>query len=220
MCRVLVWSFDVITGLPWLEIIKAMAPVATAIIAFFALKNWKRQDKAKRQADFLDQFTEAVHDFIGAMPTPVTRVEMIKIGMQSHIPMEPKNSDPAVAGAIEYIERRGNEDANRLFEALNATRPAATRVRALTTKGNVFKFRDYDKCEKASAKLVWQFDIMEALAAFIGNPSWYWQNDEIIGHLKKLMVIDPNDIRQQFGINNSEIIAYVGETYSHIYGES
>src|SRR5580700_6951228 len=119
-------------GLPWLELFKALAPVATAIIAFLALKNWKRQEKAKRQADFLDQFTEAVHDFIGAMPTPVTRVEMIKIGMQSHIPMEPKNSEPAVAGAIEYIERRGNEDAKQLFEALEVARPAATRVRALT----------------------------------------------------------------------------------------
>jgi hypothetical protein len=218
MCSALVWSFDAVTGLPWLEIIKAMAPVATAIIAFLALKNWKRQEKAKRQADFLDQFTEAVHDFIGAMPTPVTRVEMIKIGMQSHIPMEPKNSEPAVAGAIEYIERRGNEDAKQLFEALEVARPAATRVRALTTKGNVFKFRDYEKCEKASAMLLWQFDSMEALAAFTSNPSWYWQNNEIIVHLRKLMAIDPDDIRKQFGTNNSEIINYVAETYSHLYG--
>ena len=82
----------------------------------------------------------------------------------------------------------------------------------------MFKFRDYDKCEKASAKLVWQFDTMEALAAFISHSTWYWQNDEIIGHLKKMMAIDPDDIRRQFGINNSEIIAYVGETYSHLYG--
>jgi hypothetical protein len=194
-----------------------MAPVATASIAFFALKNWKRQDKTKRQADFLDQFTEAVHDFIGAMRTSLARVQMIKIGMQSYIPMEPKNNDPAIAAAIEYIDRRGDEDGKQLFEDLEGARPAATRVRALVTKGNVFKFRDYDKCEKASATLVWQFDAMEALAAFISNTTLYWQNDKIIGVLKKMMDIEPDDMRKQFGINNSEVITYVGETYGHLY---
>ena len=191
MCKALVWSFDVLTGLPWLEIIKALAPVATAIIAFLALKNWKRQDKAKRQADFLDQLTEAVHDFIGALPTPVTLVQIIKIGMASHIPMgEPKNSDPAVAGAIEYIERRGNEDAKRLFEALETSRPFQTRIRALAVKGNVFKFRDYATCKNAVANLAWQFDRMQALALFIRSSSWYWQNEEIITLLKKQMALD------------------------------
>lgn len=218
MCKAVVWSFDAITSLPWLEIIKAIAPVITAIIAFLALRNWKRQDKTKRQADFLDQFTEAVHDFVGAMPTPVTIVQLVKIGMQTHIPRgAPKNSDPVVAGAIEYVERRGAEDGERLFEALEAARPAATRIRALTTKGKVFRFRDYGKCENASAKLVWQFDTMEALAAFINNPNWYWQNDEIIAQLRRLMAVDPDDIRQQFGISNSEIIDYVGKTYGHLY---
>jgi hypothetical protein len=109
----LVSSFYAAVALPWLEIIKALAPVATAFIAWRALQNWRRQDKAKRQADFLDHLTEAVHDFIGTTPTPVTLVQLIKIGMSSHIPMERKNSDPAVAGAIEYIERRGDEDAKR-----------------------------------------------------------------------------------------------------------
>jgi hypothetical protein len=49
-----VWSLDAITSINWLEVIKALAPVATAVIAFLALKNWRRQDKAKREAEFLD----------------------------------------------------------------------------------------------------------------------------------------------------------------------
>jgi hypothetical protein len=218
MCNALVWSFDVVTGLPWLEIIKALAPVMTAIIAFLALRNWKRQDKAKRQADFLDQLTEAAHDFIGTMPMPVTLVQLIKIGMASHIPMVRKNSDPMVAGAIEYIERRGNEDAKRLFEALETARPAHTRIGALASKGNVFQFHDYKTCEKAVAMLAWQFDRMQALATFITTPSWYWQNEKIIEQLKKLMAIDPDDIRTHLSSHNAEIITYVGETYSHLYG--
>jgi hypothetical protein len=66
--------------------------------------------------------------------------------------------------------------------------------------------------------LAWQFDRLQALAAFLSNPSWFWQNDEIIEHLKKLMAIDPDDIRAHLGSHNAEIVAYIGETYSHLYG--
>jgi hypothetical protein len=110
------------------------------------------------------------------MPTPVTLVHLVKIGMESHIPMERKNTDPLVAGAIEYIERRGEEDGKRLSEALETVRPTFTRVRALAAKGNVFKFENYTSCQNAISTLVWQFDRMQALAAFIRNPHWYWQN--------------------------------------------
>ncbi len=53
-----------IASFNWLEAIKSMAPVATAGIAFAALRNWQRQDKAKREAEFLDALVEAAHAYI------------------------------------------------------------------------------------------------------------------------------------------------------------
>jgi hypothetical protein len=35
----LVWSFGAIIAINWLEVIKTLAPVATAVIALWALKN-------------------------------------------------------------------------------------------------------------------------------------------------------------------------------------
>jgi hypothetical protein len=216
--RLMATSLDEVAGLPWLEIIKALASVAVAFVAWRALQTWRRQDKAKRQADFLDQLTEAVHDFIGTMAAPVTLVQVIKIGMETHIPREPKNSDPKVAGAIEYIEQRGGEDAKRLSEVLEAPRPIVTRIRALAAKGHVFKFQNYETCQDAVAMLVWQFDRMQALAAFIRYPSWYWQNEEVLGQLRKLITIDPEDIQARLQSCHAAIITYVGEIYGRIYG--
>ena len=82
----LVSSFDAITGINWLEVIKALASVVTAVIAFLALKNWQRQDKAKREAEFLDALIEAAHTYIAEVSKPVTLLEMAKIGMESHVP--------------------------------------------------------------------------------------------------------------------------------------
>ena len=60
--------------------------MATAVIAFLALKNWKRQDKAKRETEFLDAFIEATHTYIVEINKPITLLEMIKIGMASYAP--------------------------------------------------------------------------------------------------------------------------------------
>lgn len=203
------------------DIVLAGAAVVTATVAWRALQNWKRQDKAKRQADFLDHLTEAVQDFIGAMPAPVTLVQLIKIGMESyigHISLMPKNDDPILAGAIEYIEQRGEEHGKRLLEALESVRPVVTHIRALAAKGNVFKFQNYDACKNDIVMLVWQFERTEALAVFIKDRDWYWENEEIIGQLKKLMAIDPEDIRTHLHSGNGGIITFVAETYGRIYG--
>ena len=55
----------------------------TAGIAFVAVKNWKRQEKAKRETEFLDALVEAVHTYIADMPGSVTLVQTAKIGMRA-----------------------------------------------------------------------------------------------------------------------------------------
>lgn len=218
MCDALVWSFEAITGVPWLEVIKAVAPVATAIIAWRALANWRRQDKAKRHADFLDQLTDAVHSYVGLMPGPVTTIQFVKTGMAYHIPMESKNDDPYVAAAIDYIEKRGQQDAKRLTEALDPARPAFVRIQSLSAKGQVFGFEGYKDCQNAVSMLTWQFGRMQALAAFIGSSTWHWQNPEIISHLKKLMEIEPEEMNKQMDENCIAIHAFVRAAYGRIYG--
>jgi hypothetical protein len=78
MCHALVWSFDAIASIGWLKLIKALAPVATAFIALLALQNWRRQDKAKREAEFLDALIEAAHTYIAEMRRLITLLELDK----------------------------------------------------------------------------------------------------------------------------------------------
>lgn len=215
MCDVLVWSLDAITGLSWLEIIKAAGPVATAFVAFFALKNWQRQDKAKRQADFLDQLTEAVHTFIAEMSKPVTLAQFIKTSMESHAPTW-KGGDQSMKGVIAYIEKRGEEDSKRLLKALEAVQPSTIRLRSLVAKGQVFRFKDYTKCQNAVAMLTWQFDRLEALMAFIGSPSWNWQHPDVSSLLAK-MAIDTDEVQKSLKDNNVAIIEFVTAIYGHVY---
>jgi hypothetical protein len=220
MSGALVWSLDAITGVNWLEVIKALAPVATAFIAFFALRNWQRQDKAKREADFLDALIEAAHAYIVEMPKPITILEMAKIGIESHAPTweTGDEADIAVKGAIAYIQKYGEDTSKRLLEVLETVQPSVIKLRSLAAKGQIFKFDGYAKCGNAVAMLTWHFDRIEAFAVVIGSSTWNWQHPRVLKHLKDMMAINPDEIRQNAQENNVALLAFVSETYGRVYG--
>jgi hypothetical protein len=220
MCDTLVWSFDAIRSLNWLEVIKTLAPVATAIIAFIALRNWQRQDKAKRESEFLDSLIEATHAYIAEMSKPIMFLEMAKIGMTSHVPAGDScdDADNAVKGAIVYIQKNGEQDAKRLRDQLEAVQSLTIKLRSLAAKGQVFKFANYAECHTALALLTWHFDRMGAFAAVLGSPSLNWQNPKVLKHLKDVLAIDPDEIRKNVQDGNVTIIEFARDTYSRIYG--
>ncbi|WP_186159961.1 hypothetical protein [Burkholderia gladioli] len=214
------WSFDAITSISWLEAIKTLASLATAAIAFFALRNWQRQDKAKREAEFLDALIEAAHSYIAEVPGLAMLCSMAKIGMESHAPTWENcdDADKAVKGAIAYIEKRGEQDAKRLRDMLEAVQPSTIKLRSLAAKGQIFKFDDYTKCHAAVAMLTWHYDRFGAFATVIGSPTWNWENIEVLRLLKDIMAIDLADISKSIEENNVAIIEFARKTYTRIYG--
>jgi hypothetical protein len=191
MYNAFVWSFDAISS-----VLKALAPVATAIIAFAASKNWGRQDKAKREAEFLDPMIEAVHAYIAEMATPITVLGSAKIAMKSHVQSWESDDEVAnaVKGAIAYIEKHGEDDAKRLRDLLEALRPSVIKLRSLAAKRQVFGFVDYAKCHNAIVRLTWNFDKIEGFAAAIGSTTWNWLHPDVLERLKAEIAFDPDGI--------------------------
>lgn len=220
MCDALVWPFDAITSINWLEFIKALAPVATAIIALIALRNWQRQDKAKREAEFLDALVEAMHTYIAEMPKPITFLQGVRIGMASHAPTweNGESAEKAIKGAIAYIKKYGEHDAKKLLEILGAVQPTVIKLRSLAAKGQVFNFKDYAKCHNAIAELTWHFDRLEAFAFVIRSSTLNWEHPEVLDTLKNVMGVEPDGIGQSLNKNNVALIEFARDTYKRIYG--
>jgi len=213
-------AFDTMIGVNWLEIIKTLAPVATVFIAFTALRSWQHQDKAKREADFLDALIEAAHSYIVEMPKPITILEMAKIGMESHAPTWEigEQADIAVKGAIAYIQKNGERDARRLWEALETVQPSVIKLRSLAAKGQIFNFDGYAKCWNAVVMLTSQFGRIEAFTGFVGSPAWNWEHPEVLKRLKEIMAINPDEIRDSLQKCNAVLLEFVSATYGRVYG--
>jgi hypothetical protein len=216
ICHGLVWSIDAIAQINWLEVIKAVASVVTAYVAFQALKNWKRQDKAKREAEFLDALIEATHAYVIEMSLPVELVRSVEIGMESHMPSR-ASKDRKIKGAIAYIQKDGERVAKRLLEVLGAVKPSVIQLRSLAAKGQIFRFNGYVNCYNAVAILTWQFDRIEALLSVIGSPTYNWEHPRVLKLLKNVMAIKPDDIRKAIEESNTAILEFARETYQCLY---
>lgn len=201
-------------------IVGAAATAATAIIAFMALQNWKHQDVAKRKAELLDQLIESVHAYIAETPAPITLLEMSKIGMESHVPTWKKAESGAkeLEGAMIYIAKHGEDDAQRINAALGALRPLAARIMSLGAKAQVFKFDDHSMCFEAIRILIGQSEIISSFAVVIGSPSLNWEHPDVVERLKRTMAISPTDIRQHINDSNIAILGFVRKNYEQIYG--
>lgn len=216
----LVWTTGWLVRLNWIEIAKFSVSLLTLGIAVFALKTWQRQDKAKREAEFLDSLIEATHAYIVAMSRPVALVRTSRIGMLSHTSLfdERGESDKVAEGAIPYIRKDGERDAERLFAALNEARPPSIKLRSLSAKGQVFGFGKYARCHNAVVMLLWQFDRIEAFASIIGSPTMNWDNPHVQRTLQNVLTLTPDDIQAHLSENDVAVLEYAKEVYSRLYG--
>lgn len=200
--------------------LQTLATVVTAYIAFLALRSWQRQDKAKREAEFLDALIDAMHAYIIEIARPIALVEHARIGMRCQTSAwNDEDEAAAVArGAVEFIKKDGEADSKRLIEALNELRPASIKLRSLGTKGQVFGFRNYSKCQRAIEMLVWQFDRLEVFASIIGSPTLNFENSDVQRSLRNILAIEPKEVQKQVGENNVAVLEFAMDTYARIYG--
>jgi hypothetical protein len=220
LCESLIWSLDALTSVSWLEVIKALAAGVTAWVASSALKNWKRQDKAKREVEFIDSLVESAHTYIAEFSRPVDLFEMSMIGIRSHSPpaLDGGEGVDMEKGAIIYIGKYGREESKRIMDALAGAQQSVVKLRSLIAKGQVFDFDQYSKARNAVALLTWHFDRVGVFASMLGSSTLNWSNTEVRDSLQKVLKIDSEEIRSSIGRDNIALIEFAGATYKKLYG--
>ena len=181
---------------------------------------WRRQDKAKRQSEFLDDLIEATHTYVVEVEKPIEMMRLSRIGMDSHVQnwAEGSEEDKRVAGAIAYIQKRGEDHGKRLSAILMEAEPALVRLRTLSAKGQMFGFTDYKKCQDAITLMTWHVGRITSYLSIIQSPSWNWEHPEVRGLLVKVMAIDTDEMRTSIAQNNVALLTFAQETYQRIYG--
>lgn len=204
--------------LDWTKVAGAVAQIGMMLVAVTALTAWKHQAKAKKQTDFLDGLTDAVHEYIQALAAPLQTFKFVHIAIESH--SGNSTAHGANAPAIEYIQRRGKEDSVELWEKLNKANEAIARINSLVTRGQVYDFQDFSSGTDSIRMLLWQHERIQAVAAMIGNPNLNWENPRVIETLEKALTVDPADIDTHLQKYDIQFIQFVVTNYRRIYSDT
>lgn len=220
MCGALASVFNLLTSVDWLEVIRSFAPAGTAVIAFFALQNWKRQDKAKREIEFLDGMLDGAHAYILELYKPIILWRLTKTAMISFAPAGAAGDETsrATQGAPNYVQRHGAVEGRRLFEALEAIQPSLSKLKSLQAKGQVFQFEGYAKAYNALELLAWHYSRFEALAFLISSQSLNFAHPEVNKLLADLVAIEPDQVEKNIAEANKALIEFAQAAYRQHYG--
>ena len=208
----LAWDWPAIIG-AMATVIGAIATVWLVYIAKCALNTWKKQSKAQKQFDFMDQITDAVHELIGLLENPIAVVRVIKIGIESH--SEPSHTTE-IESAIKYIKASGKRDAKQLLEHLQSCRQTLFKVRSLAAKGQVYGLTNYEECRQACNMISWQHDRMQSLYTMIGLESWNWENPEVKESLAQVISLDADEMKQQIDKASERFLVFVRDNHQAI----
>lgn len=217
MCEFINRGVIMLSSWNWAEIVQGIVSIWVAGVATIALTTWKKQSKAQKQTDFLDEITEAVHEYIHLIGVPTEMVKYVKIEMESHahsLDLDKNIENPEI---VAYIQNQGKDDAKQLLEYLKPCEALLSKIRSLIAKGQVFGFKNYDQCRDACTMITWQYDRIQALWYMIGNASLNWKNSEIQKTLHKVTSLDSAEINEQIKEQNVKFLTFVRDNYEAIY---
>lgn len=220
VCGALIWSYDAIVGIDWPEFLKAGSSVVTAVVAGLALWSWKRQDRAKRNAEFIDDLLDTSHAYIDEILVALGVFRVAKIGLGSYAPTWEQGDRAEIArqGAIKFIEKYGADNSAKLRAALDGLAPTSFRLRSLAAKGQIFKFDGYEQCQRALDSLVTVSNQMSGFAGILASAGVQWDHPEAAKALDSIIAIAPDEMERCITQANIQIIEFSQRTYGRVYG--
>lgn len=198
-------------------LIQGIVGIWLATVATIALNTWKHQLKANKQADFLDELTEEIHQFIESLVPSISIIKFTQIGIESHKDMPDLDNSLKHPEAVRYIEKHGEKDSKQLYEKLEVSSKFVSRIRALSVKGQVLGFKDYSKCMHSCHMLITQYNRIQAFADIIGRTSLNWSHPEVESTLNKILSVTEEDLKLQTEGHHVGFLEFAKSSYEKLY---
>lgn len=207
-------------------LIGGVSTFALAAIAWYGVRSWKHQVKAKIKTEFLDELVDSVNEYINKMGPLVHILGFIEIGIKAY--RETEEGLPPIGDKDEtksakqiawekYVNNYGNTNSQQLRKYLDQALPARSKVSALSAKGQVFKFGEYEKCLISCQALTQVHDQIYHFAVIFANTHMNWNNEEARQTLDLILEnVTSENTKSILDRGSAEIIKFVQSEYSDI----
>ncbi len=213
MCDLLRDSWQFLGSMDWPAIAQVGIGIWMAIIATSALSTWKRQTKAQKRTDFIDEMADTVHAFVVSMHAPVHCLMLAKLKIDCYTGIHGESPDIKNPEAVAFIKKDGKSYQQEIGKYLNEARPFLIKMKSLVTKGQIFGIEDYSRCQKACSMFEWSYNQIETFSSIIGNPDWYWNNPDVQQAIDNVLSIDSESIKNNLAEQGCEFFLFAKQAY-------
>ena len=208
---------EFLASVNYLEVLRTVAVLSAVIIAYSALNTWKHQAKAQKQTKFLDELTDAVHEYIQALSQPIEFLKFIYLSIDSHRGLPSSDEGKEYSHVIAYIESRGSKDSKLMWEYLKSSSDSMAKINSLVARGQVYAFQNYDSCRESVETLLRQHQRLQAVASIVGSTNMNWQHPAVIKSIEEMLTVEPSDIELLLLRYDLNFVSFIDENYKKIY---
>ena len=198
----------------WQAIIQSVVGICVVIIAALALSTWKRQIKAHKHIEFLDELTDIIHNFILSMSGPIEYLKFTKMGIDCYKGLHNEPEDMKNPEAVAFIKKRGKSTRDNTRECLTAVIPILSKMKTLVAKGQIFGIDNYSQCQNTCAMLEWSYNQIVSFFSIIGEQHLNWSNPEVQSTLGKILSINHEDINNNLTEQNTKFLLFAKQAYA------
>lgn len=220
MCGFTMEVINKISTWNWSGVITSTTSLITVIIAYIALSSWKKQHKTEKYTLFLDELTDAIHEYLQLIQVPVQQLKFIKIAINCYQNTPRLNNSLSHPEAVLFITEKGTQEAKALRSSLSSCQNSFNKIKSLSVKGQILNIENYSSCFQSCEQLTWQHGRLEAFCTIIGNPHLNWENPTVNESLESVLAITSEEIQAILNKYHIEYLNFVKTTYSKLYQET
>jgi hypothetical protein len=205
-----------ITKSDWIEVLKSLPTFVTATVAYCALRNWRRQERAKHVSSFLAELLQAALKIKHSMAKACSLVSFVQKSIIDALDEDAPS--PEWRRSMQHLQRYAKSDAARLKEILKDAEPALLKLEELVFQGNIYNFDRYEVCRASIEGALRLVHVMELFLIMLDQDYETVDEEEAIRQIRFLQSPDVKTYETRFNSRLNEILDYASRQYRSTYG--
>lgn len=183
--------------------------------ALFGVNTWRKKLSYERKMNIIDDFHNAVNDFLLKKGSIIEILTVMKIEIQSYeetFQIDPQKKNNFVSGLHEFIESNsGASYSNQLITLLRHL--PIKRVYMLCTKISALQMKNSEKALNCYKLLTWFYDTVQKTTQLIKRNRLYWKNDLVKDRMDQLNQLDIKELEKSLDEANNLMLEFAKQNY-------
>ena len=185
-----------------------------------ALNTWRRQIKASRATQFLDDINEAAFKFVTTVQRPIDAHKNLRIRIWSYTDLDEDNFEITLEDVVNYYHNPNSdvsgEFGKSLLHSLKESHEANNTLTALLYKGQIHTLNNYKLLSYHLQRMQWQHNRLSGLFRIVALEHLNTSQPKTSRILQRIADLDHDIMVAQLNNDYKKVIELLRDEYSSV----